>query len=314
MDLLADKIKGTIYGHAIGDALGLGTEFMDDSFMRLAYPNGFSHYGEIFQDDHRSRWRKGEWTDDTDMMLCIANAIIKDKGVNLTTIADNFKAWASGVPMGIGAQTYKVLMLGNYVEHPIEVSKLVWEMSGKKSAPNGGVMRTSVVGLLPKDVEQNAVDICRLTHYDSRCVGSCVIVSELIHSLVYGPTPLTCEQMMEVANKYDERIVAFLDKSRNEDISILELQDSKKMGYTLKTLGAALWAYWHAETFVEGLLTVVRAGGDADTNAAVACAILGAKFGFSSIPDEYVSGLIGKEQLDAVVDGMVTLTGINNKE
>ena len=313
MNQLADKIKGAIYGHAIGDALGLGTEFMDDSFIRLAYPNGFSHYDEIFQDDHRSRWRKGEWTDDTDMMLCIANAIIKDKGVNLTTIANNFKAWASGVPMGIGAQTYKVLMVGNYVEHPIEVSKLVWEMSGKKSAPNGGVMRTSVVGLLPKDVEQNAVDICRLTHYDPRCVGSCVIVSELIHSLVYGPTPLTYEKMIEVANKYDERIVAFLDMSCNEDIGILELQDSKTMGYTLKTLGAALWAYWHAETFVEGLLTVVRAAGDADTNAAVACAILGAKFGFSSIPDEYVSGLIGKEQLDAMVDGIVALNGLNKK-
>ena len=310
---LADKIKGAIYGQAIGDALGLGTEFMDDSCMRLAYPNGFSHYDEIFQDDHRSRWRKGEWTDDTDMMLCIANAIIKDKGVNLTTIANNFKAWASGVPMGIGAQTYKVLMVGNYVEHPIEVSKLVWEMSGKKSAPNGGVMRTSVVGLLPKDIEQNAVDICQLTHYDPRCVGSCVIVSELIHSLVYGPTPFTYEQMMEVANKYDKRIVAFLDMSCNEDIGILELQDSKTMGYTLKTLGAALWAYWHAETFVEGLLTVVRAGGDADTNAAVACAILGAKFGFSSIPDEYVSGLVGKEQLDAVVDGIVALNGLNKK-
>lgn len=306
---LADKIKGAIYGQAIGDALGLGTEFMDDSCMRLAYPNGFSHYDEIFQDDHRSRWRKGEWTDDTDMMLCIANAIIKDKGVNMTTIANNFKAWASGVPMGIGAQTYKVLMVGNYVEHPIEVSKLVWEMSGKKSAPNGGVMRTSVVGLLPKDVEQNAVDICQLTHYDPRCVGSCVIVSELIHSLVYGPTPLTYEQMIEIANKYDKRIVAFLDMSRNEDIGILELQDSKTMGYTLKTLGAALWAYWHAETFVEGLLAVVRAGGDADTNAAVACAILGAKFGFSSIPDEYVSGLIGKEQVDAVVDGIAELVG-----
>lgn len=60
---------------------------------------------------------------------------------------------------------------------------------------------------------------------------------------------------------------------------------------------------------MEGLLAVVRTGGDADTNAAVACAILGAKFGFSSIPDEYVSGLIGKEQLDAVVDGIAELVG-----
>ena len=54
----------------------------------------------------------------------------------------------------------------------------------------------------------------------------------------------------------------------------------------------------------EGLLAVVNAGGDADTNAAVACAILGAKFGFNAIPEEYVEGLRNREQLDAIVQGL----------
>jgi ADP-ribosylglycohydrolase len=80
------------------------------------------------------------------------------------------------------------------------------------------------------------------------------------------------------------------------------------VGYTLKTLAAGLWAYWNAPSFEEGLLSVVRAGGDADTNAAVACAILGAKFGFSAIPQEYIDGLIYKEQLDEVVSGMIELS------
>ena len=52
---------------------------------------------------------------------------------------------------------------------------------------------------------------------------------------------------------------------------------------------------------------MVHAGGDADTNAAVACAILGAKYGFSSIPQEYVDGLIYKEQLEEVANGMTGL-------
>lgn len=182
MERLLDKIKGTIYGQAIGDALGLGTEFMDDYDMAWKYPNGLSYYSEIFQDRHRRRWKIGDWTDDTDMMLCIANAIIKDKGVNLTTIAQNFKDWANGVPMGIGANTYKVLMFGDYVEHPLDVSRKVWELSRYRSAANGGLMRTSIVGLLPSNIEHSAADICRLTHYDPRCVGSCVIVSELIHA------------------------------------------------------------------------------------------------------------------------------------
>jgi ADP-ribosylglycohydrolase len=79
------------------------------------------------------------------------------------------------------------------------------------------------------------------------------------------------------------------------------------VGYTLKTLAAGLWAYWNAKSFEEGLLSVVRAGGDADTNAAVACAILGAKYGYSAIPQKYVDGLVYKDQLDAVVSGMIEI-------
>lgn len=304
MDPLLDKIRGTIYGQAIGDALGLGTEFMDDYDMAWKYPKGFTHYSEIYQDRHRRRWEIGDWTDDTDMMLCIANAIIKDKGVNLTTIAQNFKDWANGVPMGIGANTYKVLMIGDYVEKPLDVSKKVWEMSRYQSAANGGLMRTSIVGLLPTDVEQSAADICRLTHYDPRCVGSCVIVSELIHAHVYGLPVPSYEQIISISRKYDDRIVEFITLSQNEDIKALDLQEEGSIGYTLRTLAAGLWAYWNAETFQDGLLAVVRAGGDADTNAAVACSILGAKFGFNAIPSEYVEGLIYREQLEDVVNGI----------
>ena len=70
------------------------------------------------------------------------------------------------------------------------------------------------------------------------------------------------------------------------------MDDEKSMGYTLRTLGAALWAYWHATSYKEGILKIVLSGGDADTNAAVAGAILGAKFGISQIPEAWKSGLL----------------------
>ena len=52
---------------------------------------------------------------------------------------------------------------------------------------------------------------------------------------------------------------------------------------------------------------LLNAGGDADTNAAIACAILGAKFGFKSIPQEYVDGLIYKGQLETVVEDLANV-------
>ena len=301
-DEIYDRFKGCIYGQAIGDALGLGTEGMTDENMAWKYPNGLQHYSQIFQDRHRKRWKIGDWTDDTDMMLCIAHAVIEDKGVNLTNIARHFKMWAQGEPMGIGENTYKVLTIGDYVSKPIEVSKKVWELSYKDSAANGGLMRTSVVGLFPTEVRRCAENICKLTHYDPRCIGSCVIDTELIHALVYGSTLPSYYDMINTAYHYDERIVDYIQLSQTNDI--VELVDYEHMGYTLVTLSVALWAYWHAKSFEDGLLAVVNAGGDADTNAATACAILGAKFGFSSIPQEYIDGLIYKEQLDEVVEDL----------
>ena len=295
-----DRFKGCLYGQAIGDALGLGTEGMTDEDMAWKYPNGIRHYSQIFQDRHRKRWEIGDWTDDTDMMLCIANAVIEDKGVDFYNIARHFKEWANGEPMGIGENTYKVLMMGDYVERPFEVSHKVWKMSRYQSAANGGLMRTSVVGLFPKEVKTCAENICRLTHYDPRCVGSCVIVSELIHALVYGLEPPTMSMMLNMAQSYDAEICNYIERSWSEQ-NVLNLMDDDHMGYTLVTLSVTLWAYWHANSFEEGLLAVVNAGGDADTNAAVACAVLGAKFGCQSIPQESIEGLVYRDQLETTV-------------
>ncbi|WP_363288911.1 ADP-ribosylglycohydrolase family protein [uncultured Prevotella sp.] len=183
---------------------------------------------------------------------------------------------------------------------------MIWEMSNRQSAANGGLMRTSVTGLFPKEVRTCAENICKLTHYDPRCVGSCVIVSELIHTLVYGIQTPTLFQIRSLAQLYDINICEYVDKAWI-DSDVKNLVDYDHMGYTLVTLSVALWAYWHSTSFVDGLLAVVNAGGDADTNAAVACAILGAKYGYSSIPKEYIEGLLDKETLDKTIDSLLNI-------
>lgn len=171
-NLLKDKFKGTLFGQAIGDALGLGTEFMTKAEVKRYYPDGLADYSQIVQDCHRARWRKGDWTDDTDMTMCIVQAIIDDRELRPLSVARNFKQWFRHVPMGIGRHTCNALSIGDYTEKPEMVAEKVWEMSGKRSAANGGVMRTSVIGLLGENVEKYAAEICRLTHADPRCVGS----------------------------------------------------------------------------------------------------------------------------------------------
>ena len=298
---IKDRIAGCLWGQAIGDALGLGTEFMSRTEVMNWYPEGLERYGQIMCDWHRSRWEKGEWTDDTDMMLCIARAIIADKAINPKTVAHNFKEWFRGIPMGIGQLTYTVLGLYDYESDPEKAAEAVWRFYGSKNAANGGVMRTSVIGLWNENVAGNAERICRLTHADSRCIGSCVIISELINFLVWQDKELSFGELLQIGDKYDSRIQPYLETSKNGLLDDFELDDEQTMGYTLKTMGCAIWCLFHVDSFKDGLLKIVNAGGDADTNAAVTCAVLGAQYGKKGIPDHYIQGLKRKDEYDGMI-------------
>lgn len=299
------KMFGCLYGQAIGDALGLGSEFMSKDEVIKNYPDGLKNYGQIIQDAHRRRWAKGAWTDDTDMMLCILEGFENGR-FNSHQVASNFKDWFNGEPMGIGSHTYKVLCMGDYVEQPEMCSKLWWDLSRQQSAANGALMRTSVVGLAENEIEQQAEAICKLTHYDPRCVGSCVIAASIIHNLVWHDRQLSYDEIKDIAQRYDTQILEWVDVAYNSlDISMLDLDETYSIGYTLRTLSAALWCYWHSPSFEEGLLTVVNEGGDADTNGAISGAILGAKFGVSSIPGHYTDNLQNREEYHNKITNLI---------
>ena len=291
---IKDRIAGCLWGQAIGDALGLGTEFMSRNEVEKSYPDSLTEYNQFGEEF-------GYWTDDTDMMLCIAESIIKYKDIVPDAVARNFKEWYNSSPIDIGATTAIILSLLEYDESPYEIAQMIWERTGRNNAANGGVMRTSIVGLWNENVAVNAERICRLTHADPRCIGSCVIISELINSLVWQDMELSYVELLQIGDKYDSRIRPYLERAMNGFLEDFELDDEQTMGYTLKTMGCAIWCLFHVNSFKEGMLKVVNAGGDADTNAAVTCAVLGAKYGKKGIPEHYIQGLKRKDEYDGMI-------------
>ena len=111
---LHDRIRGVLFGQAIGDALGLGTEFMAADEVWEHYPEGLSAYHQIIQDAHRSRWRQGDWTDDTDQFLCILDSLLEHGHLKPLDIAERFLRWSQVGGMGIGRTMLKVLSLPGY--------------------------------------------------------------------------------------------------------------------------------------------------------------------------------------------------------
>lgn len=296
---MADRFVGTLFGQGVGDALGLGTEFMSKDDVAWYYPDGLTSYEQIIQDAHRKRWKPGSWTDDTDQMTMVLDSFLETGRVDIQDIARRFWNWAFVAGgEGIGNTTYTVFSHPGFIEDPHTAARVVWENSGRHLAPNGGVMRTSVVGLWDLDdsekVAANAEAVCKITHADPRCIGSCVVVSLVVNWLVKGRTPGDdfFEQLVDIGRRYDERIEPFLRMALDADrVEVLDLASSNATGYTLKTLAAGIWALCHAPSFEKGLTAIIHEGGDADTNGAVAGALLGARFGMESIPAQWIEGL-----------------------
>lgn len=294
------NIQSLIFGQAIGDALGLASEFMTKEEVKYFYPNGIRSYDDIIQDRHRSLWQKGTWTDDTDQMLCILDSIIENKTIDLTDIAKRFVAWKQTSGIGIGRHTLNVLSIGDYVENPFKASELIWNISRKQNAANGAIMRTAILGCWNytdwEQVKANTENVCKLTHFDPRCVGSCVIITYIAHQYLTNQD-VQKSDIICIANEYDSRIIEYVELAYQNNIEALKLDEQGKIGYTLKTMSATLWAYNYSPDFYSGLRNVIEQGGDADTNGAVAGALLGLKFGLNSIPKYLIDKLVGKDFL-----------------
>jgi len=97
----------------------------------------------------------------------------------------------------------------------------VWEKTGRNAAPNGGVMRTSILGIHDFTNIDNVIDntrnICKVTHADPRCIASCVAVTTAIALMLQGKhfdQSTHTYNEKEICNKAYEYACKELDKSK----------------------------------------------------------------------------------------------------
>jgi len=326
-DILIDKFLGTIYGNAIGDAVGLATEFMTKAEAGDNYGNGPLEYAKIIQDFHRYRWDKGDWTDDTDQLILILDGILAHGGaVDEIDFAKRLYYWVNhGFPvlgdfagMGLGMTVSRVVQDPNFTNNPHKIALSVWEGSGKFLAANGATMRTSILGLpefhnIDKVVE-NTVKISKVTHADPRCLASSVAVTVAISKMLQGivNTKQIIDESIQIAIKqFDEtnteQIAEFQRHANANTLNDLRLDENNKIGYTLKCFGSAYYCLRNGTDFRQSITELVMEGGDADTNGAVAGALLGCKLGYKKLPPSWLNNLVNKPFLDAKVSKLFEL-------
>ena len=78
-------------------------------------------------------------------------------------------------------------------------------------------------------------------------------------------------------------------------------------GYILDAFSIAIWGLARSKSFEEGMLAVIRLGGDTDTNAAIYGQLAGAYYGYEAIPKEWREGVHGDDELVEIADRLLEM-------
>src|SRR5512144_3198093 len=298
---LRDRYRGTLLGLAVGNALGLPVEFMTAAEIRKHHPRGVR---EI-----RPEEMNLPWDDDLAQAVILAEAILEHDTLGHDDLAVRLLEWFESNGRGMGAQTRSVLQALKRGMLPSEAAKHVWERHGGTPAGNGAVMRCPPIAMRwPRDTERlyrETEASARVTHHDPRCVWSAFAINLAVAEALNGRLAAV-GAIAEALTRVEAGPVT-LQAARSvsgRGLEYLKL-DGKDVGYTLKAMQVGLWCLEHAESFEESLVAVIQAGGDTDTNGAIAGAVLGAIHGAEAIPERWVKAVPRAERLTELADRLL---------
>ena len=297
------RFVGTLLGAAAGEALGAPHEFRPAADLAEA-PREITGGGV---------WAAGEPTDDIELTLALLRSLVEQRKLDLEAVARNYLQWFAGRPKDIGNLTRAALENLRAGDPPTQSGAIAWEDSGRKAAGNGSVMCCAPIGLLHvkhlDGLAEDAAAASRITHADPRCVGGCVAVATAIAHLVRGGKDAeeAAERAALAAAAFSDEVRAAVERGAARRPSDLQV-DGADQGFVLHTVELSFSALASAADPEEGIVAVVSRGGDTDTNACVAGALLGAKFGRSRIPDRWLAKLRAGPELTSLAEQLYRLT------
>ncbi len=265
-----DRATAAFLGLALGDALGATTEFMTPGEIRAKYRvhdkvvgGGWLHL------------KPGRVTDDTEMSLALARALVASGRWDLRAIAEQFVLWLKSRPIDIGATCQRGIrdyLFTGRLEAPFNE----WD------AGNGGVMRMAPVALFALGDEtllaECAVAQARLTHHHPYSDAACITVGRMVQQAIFGADRFQLHaQARELTTLYPPfRFNHYRGQAG---------------AYVVETLQTVFHFLFSTGDFEECLVGVVNQGGDADTTGAIAGMIAGAFYGLEALPGRWLKRL-----------------------
>ncbi|MDD2581135.1 MAG: ADP-ribosyl-[dinitrogen reductase] hydrolase [Desulfuromonadaceae bacterium] len=264
---IRDRARAAFIGMAIGDALGATVEFMTASEIAAKYGT--------FRDIVGGGWlrlKPGQVTDDTEMALCIARAIVKNQGWSLEAVAGNFAAWLKSRPVDCGDTCRKGIrayMLKGQLESPPNE----WD------AGNGAAMRILPVALFSfpdgELLKKYILEQAHITHNNPVSDAACLCLGQLLHLAICGASK----------NRLRRHVDGLV--TRFPTFAFVPYR-GLATGYIVDTMQTVFHWFFLGRSFEECLTGTVNQGADADTTGAICGMLAGAYFGMEAIPKRWI--------------------------
>jgi ADP-ribosyl-[dinitrogen reductase] hydrolase len=282
---MQERVIGSVVGLALGDAFGAPFEFhrayqIPDPAPALEIP-----------------WRggpAGSTTDDTAMARNLVRSLADRGGFDPDDVVRRHVEWLRTDPPDVGSLTRRVLRRVGAGEAPADAAQRAWEERGPEvSAGNGSVMYCTPLGLAyanrSHELLEHAPRLSALTHHDQRCRTAVLAVTLAVAAVVRGAERIAAvsEALGSVADREGGEELEFLTEAAGTRRPV----DGPDQGFCLFAGAIGLQALIRGEPFEPALRRVVAFGGDTDTNAAVAGALVGAAVGRSSLPPAWLDRL-----------------------
>lgn len=303
-----DKILGTLYGQAIGDAMGMPAELWSREQIKATFKTPITTFLDGPQDNEIARYfTKGQYTDDTSQAFAILSALIATNWhPQRQVLVEYIMAWAESVDAWeqniLGPSSKAALTLIRQGQDPTAITK--------HALTNGAGMRIAPIGALFTPAQLNelvamVVEITKITHAsDVAFSGACMIAGAvsagmadyswdeiMTHALAANDLGLALgaptwaaknrrrlEVALELARKYQDQPGRFSQ----------EIYETLGTGTMIsESIPAAVAIAYYTRDVVKCAQMCANLGGDTDTIGAMATAICGAKTGLSNIPSTW---------------------------
>lgn len=302
-----NKAKGIIYGLAIGDALGWPTEFLSLSSIKKKYiPNGIT---DLINPAH--------FTDDTQMSIAIAEALIKsgEKDVEtlMASVKDEFINWFHS-PENDRAPGKACLKGVANLEKGVH-----WSKSGVQDSKGcGSAMRVAPIGFLyqedPEKLRQvaHATGICTHGHPtgDAASIGAAYLVKLALDGITPGDMiPALLSFTAGISGEFSnaiEKIPQCL--SWEDEESALDFLGRGWVGE--EAVALALYCFLrYPDHYARVVVRAANTNGDSDSIACIAGGISGAYLGIDAIPEHWVKRIEKSDDLGALAQRLADKKG-----